>query len=446
MQILILSIILLFPIIAASQTTLPTPESKTLFPIWGGENVHFNGGIKNLKWGFIDVHGNVVIQPEFESIGEFSEGLAPAKLKGKWGYINQKGEIKIPFFLNAPYNFPQRGLLQFSEGLAAVREGRSGCGYINKNGGYAIRPIKNVSECGRFKEGLAMIKICSDCSKGECKDCKTGYIDTQGNWAIPPTFVGVYGFENWRKQWDLEPSLTRFDGDFVNGLTLVTDGAKDSKGEFKYFLIDKKGNRVNNKKDCQQRYEFSEGLRADSQTNYLAPYFIDQNCEKVLNPSEHFERAKGEYSYRYRYSDFSDGLAVVRRSLYQNGEYTWRDSSGFIDKTGKLVIPFKYYWARPFSDGLAIVQDAPYSTPYYINKKGEPFFEPNLVSWGSSRFGPAPFKNGLASQTIKGRHARESISGYMNKQGKYVWLSSDALEKVGEAWIKKYYIGSQKFE
>ena len=45
-------------------------------------------------------------------------------------------------------------------------------------------------------------------------------------------------------------------------------------------------------------------------------------------------------------SDFSDGLAVVELN----------DKCGYIDKTGREVIPLKYDWANDFSEGLADVQ------------------------------------------------------------------------------------------
>ncbi len=49
---------------------------------------------------------------------------------------------------------------------------------------------------------------------------------------------------------------------------------------------------------------------------------------------------------RCRLQRFSDGLAEVRKDV----------RSGFIDKTGKLVIPFKFDDAWSFSDGLAAVR------------------------------------------------------------------------------------------
>ena len=38
-------------------------------------------------WGFADAEGKWVIQPQFEEVNQFNEGLAPVKKDGKWGYI-----------------------------------------------------------------------------------------------------------------------------------------------------------------------------------------------------------------------------------------------------------------------------------------------------------------------------------------------------------------------
>ena len=47
------------------------------------------------KWGFRDVEGNVVIQPVYERVRAFQEGLAPVRLDGKWGFIDSKGNAVV---------------------------------------------------------------------------------------------------------------------------------------------------------------------------------------------------------------------------------------------------------------------------------------------------------------------------------------------------------------
>ena len=62
------------------------------------------------------------------------------------------------------------------------------------------------------------------------------------------------------------------------------------------------------------------------------------------------------------YSDirsFSEGLVPVKN---ENGKY------GYIDKSGNIVIPFKFEDALPFSEGLAPVKIG--KGEYYVNKSG----------------------------------------------------------------------------
>lgn len=67
------------------------------------------------KWGFIDNSGNMVIKPTYSEARSFSIGLAPVSDNGMWGYINTSGEYRIsPTFEDAkPFA---------ASGIAAVKE------------------------------------------------------------------------------------------------------------------------------------------------------------------------------------------------------------------------------------------------------------------------------------------------------------------------------------
>lgn len=53
--------------------------------------------ISSGKTGFMDIHGEMVIAPSYEEAGWFSEGLAPVKKGGKWGFINKTGKVVWDF-------------------------------------------------------------------------------------------------------------------------------------------------------------------------------------------------------------------------------------------------------------------------------------------------------------------------------------------------------------
>ena len=127
--------------------------------------------LMNDKVGFIDLQGQIAIQPQFAPDGcggcvlhgrvgasRFSEGLAAVQLKNgewgkEWGFIDRHGNwvIQPAFACAAP----------FSEGLAVVgvrdEQGHWLYGYIDKTGATVIKP--QYSEAGSFVGKLALVTI-----------------------------------------------------------------------------------------------------------------------------------------------------------------------------------------------------------------------------------------------------------------------------------------------
>lgn len=61
---------------------------------------------KNRHYGFVDMDGNIVIQPTFANAYQFTNGLAPVSV-GLWGYIDTKGNFFIPpvFDIASPFSW-----------------------------------------------------------------------------------------------------------------------------------------------------------------------------------------------------------------------------------------------------------------------------------------------------------------------------------------------------
>jgi len=290
------------------------------------------------KVGFIDSSGRLVINPQFEEVGFFSEGLCPARRGPLWGYIDRTGRFEIqPQFDEAGF---------FSEGLAAVSvKGRMG--YVNRAG---VKVIAAAFEgAGPFQEGRARIKMAG----------RWGYLDLKGN-RIGPTgyeetrdFFESLAAVRMRGQWgyiDKEGNVVippRFLAaeDFQEGRAVVgTPGGAN--------FIDSQGRVLFAGRKFAEVQFYSEGLAAVR----LAPSgffgFINTGGATVILP-------------RYtRALPFCGGLAAV--SLGQR----W----GYIDRQGKVVIDFQYNEADCFINGLARVVLR--GREGYVDRQGRMVWQP----------------------------------------------------------------------
>ncbi len=97
---------------------------------------------KNEKWGAYNSNGKLIIEPQFDDLWHFYEGVANFSLNEKWGFVNKKGEIVIkPKFDYAS---------QFNNGFAYVElEGKSG--FINKKGEIVIPIIYDPCRMTRME-------------------------------------------------------------------------------------------------------------------------------------------------------------------------------------------------------------------------------------------------------------------------------------------------------
>lgn len=117
-------------------------------------------------WGFADKSGKIVIEPKFESVEDFSEGLAVVEINKKFGYINQSGQIVIqPQFDEA---------FGFEEGFAAVSI-NSKWGFINKKGNLVVKP--QFERAYYFENGLAQVFV----------GTSMGYVNTHGKLVWQPS-------------------------------------------------------------------------------------------------------------------------------------------------------------------------------------------------------------------------------------------------------------------
>ncbi|HPF56020.1 MAG TPA: WG repeat-containing protein, partial [Clostridiales bacterium] len=98
------------------------------------------------------------IEPIYDEVRNFSDGLAAVCINDKWGYIDKTGKVVVPIkygFVGSSYSLydgDQDG--DFSCGLAMVRMNGK-YGYIDKTGKEVV-PLKYDNEY-KFCEGMAAV-------------------------------------------------------------------------------------------------------------------------------------------------------------------------------------------------------------------------------------------------------------------------------------------------
>lgn len=352
--------------------------------------------IINGKYGFIDRHGEIVIEPKYDWVEEFSDGLARVTIvsdrlgpfqDAKVFYIDAEGETALeasgPFDgVELPAGVDPKTVEwifdDFSDGLARVEvryvNQRADAvvtrvGYIDKSGKVSIEI--SYLDCERFSEGLGTVKL------SEAGRELWGALDVQGNWMIKPQLS--------------------------NRLTYLNEGRlrcrKEINGSFKSGFIDRQGV-VRVPFSFELAEDFSDGLAAVC--NDRAQNYVDLDGEILLK--EWVERG----------SNFDSGVAYIVRD----------NRLELIDKTGsvllRLIDDCSGISVDEFSEGLALLAtggnlcDTPglFKFHGFLNACGE------IVIPDSFKHAHA-FKNGLAKVVTQ-----DGQEGYINRNGDFVWKTS----------------------
>jgi hypothetical protein len=244
--------------------------------------------------------------------------------------------------------------IQFSEGLAAVKLNGK-WGYIDISGRKVID--FKFSSAEHFSNGYARVVV----------DTCWGVINSSGHWVIKPTHEMV---------------------EYMNEGFIAIE-----KNE-KWAFFDLKRKKYITKFIYEDLWSFHEGLAmVKIGKNYG---FINTKGKVALDPIYRQVRMMG----------FSCGLACVR-----NQEGKW----GYIDKTGKVIIDYKFGEADWFQENKAFVQDKWGEPGYFIDKNGKRIFDKTFDKvWA--------FKDGLCGVTINKKYGVIDSMGNWLVEPKYDWL------------------------
>lgn len=118
--------------------------------------------------------GSIIDRDSLDDLRPFREGYAAAQKHGRWGYVDVHGRVVIGFdYIDGR---------EFSEGLGAVQT-LEGWGYVDTSGRMVIAP--RLTAARMFREGLAPA----------CNGVLWGYLDRSGAWRIKPRYVLASPFQ-----------------------------------------------------------------------------------------------------------------------------------------------------------------------------------------------------------------------------------------------------------
>ena len=291
-------------------------------------------GLSYNRAGFIDREGNVVIPFEFDEAMPFSEGRAAVKRDGYWGFIDTAGEVVIPFIIQPAYDDGHGWPIipRFSNGLVAVSTGERGTneygewvdnvhwGFMDREGNMAI-PFQ-FTDVRNFSNGLASVGIGYESIWGN--RTVWGKIDIVGNIILPFEYVALHPYIGGAIYALCMASTSRlYDG---NGNIIIPSGRYG---------------------DIHLINEERVAVRTIGSWNDTVWGFVDIQGNEIIPPQ--FDAVE----------QFTQGFAPVRMGGWEtthDGNRVDNSRWGLIDLEGNIVVPIEFDEVRNFSEGLAWVR------------------------------------------------------------------------------------------
>ena len=335
-----------------------------------------------------------------------------AKNDSKSPHYSETEKLEIAALIaNSENNFNQ--MLEFSEGKAVIYRNDS-IGFIDPKGHLMMLP--EIKEMQSFKGGLAAAKT---------RDDVACYVDATGKIVQKfPNYIAVYSFDDGDltvffhkndKFGLLDKSFKEVIPAIYNQTSFWKDGLLIGEKGGKWGAVDKDNKTV-------IPFEF-ESMGALDEAGYIQVSkktgngFIDKTGKEVVpctfynmfpfyeNLAHYLNKQEdGKYGVINRKGEivvqpqndaiehFSNGMAVVSKIAGETSKL------GYIDNTGKEVIPTQYESARDFTkEGYALVGNN--GNLFFIDKKGQKAAFPHLDEL--KNYSLTEFNNGFAKVTLE---------------------------------------------
>jgi len=327
----------------------------------------------------------IKLEQKYKDVGEFAlpEGFARVNAGDGYTYVDSTGRELLPHTYNVQ---------RFRDGLGLVEQGENGPYYYIDTAGKKVLELPGYTNAFGFYDGYAAVAN---------KDGHYGLIDKTGKEVIPCNYdeapQKIYG-DNY--------SVTPLQGGkvmlnikggtplpFKDFKELFYDSVTNSytmSNDSGWYLMDVKGNVVR-KFDADGLFAPNDGVYVVNKTT------AGKGTENgVMDSKGNMVVPYGKY---YDIEPWSEGLACVgietgtSPDKDQAGVTDVHQKVGYIDKTGKEVIPLTFEDAMiPFAEGLAaVIQKGKYG---FIDKTGAWVIQPQFEKAKSFSHGYAKVSDG----------------------------------------------------
>ena len=348
--------------------------------------------LDGFKWGYINSKGEFVIKPLYNWARQFQQnGLAVITIDDLSGIIDGTGKYVVP---------PKyQSIQEFSEGLAVVVS-EKGFIVIDESGREVTSKAYNY--IGNFKNSRAVFSSINSDGKW-----LYGYINRQGNIVIAPKYEIAGDFKNGKAVVKFEGGeyaiidthgviLQRFKYAFVGDLGEGLLAFKENEGD-KFGYIDELGNIVIAAQFTSAEPFKRERAIVNTSDNYLNSYgLIDKKGNLIITPKYNNIELLGE-------NLVAVGIAINKKRPYIGSRYA------IVDIYGKFLTDFIYYGVSNYKNKLASAYDN--SKTFFINKTGKKVMKlPSVNGTGT-----LSFEGDIIKADVDNRIT------YLDKSGDIIW-------------------------
>jgi serine/threonine protein kinase len=348
----------------------------------------------SLKYGFVDIEGNWIIQPKFDSLSGFDEeGFCGASFNEKEGFINKKGDWVIFPTYQSVGDFDKKGFCE-AELYDENEEFETKYGFINRKGNWEIEPL--FHSLGDFDEK----DYCRATLDGE----NWGFINRQMEWIIEPKFEAITDFDdndyccvksksfwgfsksksgliNRNGDWIIKPKFddlcSSYEKDYYNATLNGKTGIINSIGNWIVQPIFDDLSIVDSKGFCTAQLNEKWGS-IDLKGNWV----IQPIYEMLVWDLKDYGAAskKGKWGFINRQGNWIIKPMSIYPMLFI-GDYCVteiKEKYGLINRNGDWVLEPNYYYLDDVSDEFNVIFKAALTKKKYgfINEKGDWLIKP----------------------------------------------------------------------